>query len=72
VDGSSPPEGLFASTITIEESDFGIRRLPAGRKRNRLEKSLSRMPALCSGHVLDLDLGAAEEAAAITIRSLSP
>lgn len=46
--------------------------LSAAMRDDRLEKSLSRMHALCSGHVLDLDPGAAEEAAAITIRSLSP
>lgn len=60
-----PWEDLYLSTITIEEVNYGIRLLPAGRRRRRLEKSLSRMQTVFAGHILDFDLGAAEEAAAI-------
>ena len=59
-----PRQGLFLSAITIEEILFGIRLLPTGRRRKRLEKSYSKMHELFSGRILPFDEAAASETAA--------
>lgn len=63
-----PPQGLFLSSITIEEILFGIRLLPTGRRRRRLEKSYSKMHELFSGRILSFDEAAASETAAFRTR----
>ncbi len=60
-----PEEGVFLSSITIEEILFGIRLVPAGRKRRDLEQSYSNMHKIFSGRILPFDETAAGETATL-------
>lgn len=56
---AQPVETLFLSVVTVAELRFGIARLPAGRRRNALEKQLETqiLPAF-AGRILHFDLPA--------------
>ena len=52
-------ETLFLSSVTVAEMTFGIRMLPAGRRKQALEAVLAGVLALFAGRVLAFDEAAA-------------
>lgn len=63
-----PGRGLYISTITIQEILFGIRLLPAGKKREELSRSFSKIREEFEERILDFDRLAADEAATFRVR----
>jgi predicted nucleic acid-binding protein len=60
------PELLWLTSITVLEIEFGIRLLPRGRRRERLEREFARtLSDDFGGRVLDFDMQAARLAANI-------
>lgn len=54
-------ETLYVSAITVAELRFGVRSLPAGRRRERLDRDIEgRVLPMFAGRVLAFDLAAAE------------
>ena len=52
-------ETLFLSTMTVAELRFGVRSLPVGRRRDRLDADLERrILPMFAGRVLAFDLAA--------------
>lgn len=58
-----PVGGLYFSTITVQEILFGIRLMPAGRKREELSRSFAKIEVEFKGRILDFDRASAVEAA---------
>ncbi len=54
-------ETLFLSTMTVAELRFGVRSLPVGRRRDRLDADLERrILPMFAGRVLAFDLAASQ------------
>ena len=54
-------ETLYLSAITVAELRFGVRSLPAGRRRNRLHSDLERrILPMFTGRILAFDLAASQ------------
>lgn len=60
-------ETLYLSSVTIAELLFGIRSLPAGRRRNILDEMLDGLLALFGDRVLPFDTEAARHFAEIAV-----
>lgn len=52
-------ETLYLSSVTLAELLFGIRTLPAGRRRNMLDRALNELLELFKDRVLPFDTDAA-------------
>ncbi|TAF99048.1 MAG: type II toxin-antitoxin system VapC family toxin [Betaproteobacteria bacterium] len=62
----APAQSLWITTVTVFEVRFGIAALPAGRKRERLSDAFGDLvTADLGGRVLEFDVAAAEQAAAL-------
>jgi len=56
-----PLETLHLSTITVAELRFGVRALPAGRRRERLSEDIERrILPMFTGRILSFDLAASQ------------
>ncbi len=54
-------ETLYLSAITVAELRFGVRSLPAGRRRDRLDEDLEgQVLPMFAGRVLSFDLAASQ------------
>ncbi len=64
-------ETLYLSSVTLAELLFGIRALPAGRRRNMLDRTLKELLELFQDRVLPFDTDAARHYAdlAVTARN---
>jgi len=52
---------VFISVISLAELSYGVERLPAGKRRNRLEEWLRHeLPLRFEGRILPIDAGVAE------------
>lgn len=62
---------LYLSSVTLAELLFGIRSLPAGRRKNLLDRALTELLALFEDRVLPFDTDAARHYAdlAVTART---
>ena len=62
---------LNLSSVTLAELLFGIRALPAGKRKNRLDRALSELLALFKDRILPFDTDAARRYAdlAVTARN---
>ena len=62
---------LYLSSVTLAELLFGIRALPAGKRKNRLDCALSELLALFKDRILPFDTDAARRYAdlAVTARN---
>ncbi|MDE0146866.1 MAG: type II toxin-antitoxin system VapC family toxin [Rhodospirillaceae bacterium] len=59
-------ETLYLSAITVAELRFGVRSLPAGRRRDRLDEDLEgQVLPMFAGRVLAFDLAASQAYAAL-------
>lgn len=64
---SRPSDSLWTTAITVFEIEFGLRRLPEGKKRNQLEKAfLAVLSEDLNGRVLHFDVPAALDAGALS------
>ena len=63
-----PPSSLFLSVITVDEIEYGIAILPAGRKRAGLARAFERIVDAFVGRLLPLDPDAARASAEIRAR----
>ena len=62
-------ETLYLSAITVAELRFGVRSLPAGRRRDRLHEDLERrILPMFAGRVLAFDLAASQDCAELMAR----
>lgn len=52
-------ETLYLSSVTLAELLFGIRALPAGRRKNMLDRALNELLALFKDRLLPFDTNAA-------------
>lgn len=52
-------ETLYLSSVTLAELLFGLRALPAGKRRNKLDRALDELLALFAHRVLPFDTDAA-------------
>ena len=65
-------ETLYLSAITVAELRFGVRSLPAGRRRDRLHEDLEeRILPMFAGRVLAFDLAASQDYAELMARARS-
>ena len=65
-------ETLHLSAITVAELRFGVRSLPAGRRRDRLDEDLEqRILPMFAGRVLAFDLAASQDYAELMARARS-
>ncbi len=65
-------ETLHLSAITVAELRFGVRSLPAGRRRDRLHEDLEgRVLPMFAGRVLAFDLAASQDYAELMARARS-
>ena len=63
-------ESLYLSALTVVELRFGVRSLPAGRRRGRLHESLeNRVLPMFAGRVLAFDLAASHAYARLMARA---
>ena len=62
-------ETLFLSSVTVAEMTFGIRMLPAGRRKQALEAVLAGVLALFAGRVLAFDEAAALRYGELAVRA---
>lgn len=62
-------ETLFLSSVTLAELLFGIRSLPAGRRKNILDETLDGLLALFNGRVLPFDTDAARRFAELAVKA---
>jgi hypothetical protein len=62
---------LYLSSVTLAELLFGIRALPAGKRKNRLDRALSELLELFKDRILPFDTDAARRYAdlAVTARN---
>jgi predicted nucleic acid-binding protein len=60
-------ETLFLSSITLAELLFGIRALPAGKRKNMLDYALSQLLELFNDRVLSFDTDAARHYADLAV-----
>lgn len=60
-------ETLYLSSVTLAELLFGIRALPAGRRRKLLDRALDDLLALFAGRVLPFDIDAARHYAELAV-----
>ncbi|ENO85432.1 type II toxin-antitoxin system VapC family toxin [Thauera linaloolentis] len=60
-------ETLYLSSVTLAELLFGIRALPAGRRKNMLDHALAELLALFKDRVLPFDTNAARHYADLAI-----
>ena len=63
-----PPESMWLTSLTVFELRFGVESLPAGRRRDDLDRAINR--ALVDdfdGRVLPLDTAAAAMAASLAV-----
>lgn len=65
-------ETLYLSSVTLAELLFGIRTLPAGKRKNMLDETLSVLLELFEDRVLPFDADAARQHAdlAVTAKSM--
>lgn len=65
---TQPENSIWTSAITVFEIEFGLRRLPDGKRRQYLETAFTKMiEEDLEGRVLPFDAQAALEAAAISV-----
>ncbi len=65
-------ETLYLSAITVAELRFGVRTLPSGRRRNRLDEDLERqILPMFAGRVLVFDLPASQAYAELMAKARS-
>ncbi|WP_053764487.1 type II toxin-antitoxin system VapC family toxin [Leptospirillum ferriphilum] len=64
-------ETLYLSSVTIAELLFGIRSLPAGRRRKILDETLDGLLALFGERVLPFDTDAARHFAELSVTARS-
>jgi len=65
-------ETLYLSAITVAELRFGVRSLPAGRRRERLHEDLEgRVLPMFAGRVLSFDLAASQAYAELMAKARS-
>lgn len=64
-------ETLYLSSVTLAELLFGIRALPAGKRKNMLDRALDGLLQLFNGRILPFDTDAARHYAdlAVTARN---
>ena len=63
-------ETLYLSAITVAELRFGVRALPAGRRRDRLHEDLeSQVLPMFAGRVLAFDLAPSQAYAELMVRA---
>ena len=60
-------ETLYLSSVTLAELLFGIRALPDGRRRQKLNQAVNRYAVLFKGRILDFDIAAAEQYADLAV-----
>lgn len=60
-------ETLVLSSVTLAELLYGIRALPAGRRRNLLDRALTELLALFEERVLPFDTAAARHYAELAV-----
>jgi predicted nucleic acid-binding protein len=58
---------LYLSSVTLAELLFGIRALPAGKRKNLLDRALTELLALFKDRVLPFDTDAARHYADLTV-----
>ena len=64
-------EGLWLSSIVIHELEYGVQRMPEGRRRGRLEADLSRLIREYEHSILPLERRGAEWAAQFRVQARS-
>ena len=65
-------ETLYLSAITVAELRFGVRSLPAGRRRKRLHEDLeTQVLSMFAGRVLPFDLAASQAYAELMAKARS-
>ena len=64
-------ETLYLSSATLAELLFGIRALPAGKRKNMLDRALSELLALFKDRVLPFDTNAARHYADLAVSAKS-
>lgn len=65
-------ETLYLSAITVAELRFGVRSLPAGRRRDQLHEDLERQVlSMFAGRVLSFDLSASQAYADLMAKARS-
>ena len=65
-------ETLYLSAITVAELRFGVRSMPAGRRRDRLHEDLEeRVLPMFAGRVLSFDLAASQTYAELMAKARS-
>ena len=65
-------ETLYLSAVTVAELRFGVRSLPAGRRRDRLDEDIEgRILPMFAGRVLALDLPASQAYADLMAKARS-
>jgi predicted nucleic acid-binding protein len=62
-------ETLYLSSVTLAELLFGIRALPAGRRKNMLDRALAELLELFKDRVLPFDTDAASHYAELAVRA---
>ena len=67
----SEREDLWLSSIVIHELEYGVRRMPQGRRRGRLEAELSRLFREYEHSILPLERNGAEWAAEFRVQAQS-
>ena len=67
----SEREDLWLSSIVIHELEYGVRRMPQGRRRGRLEAELSRLFREYEHSILPLEQNGAEWAAEFRVQAQS-
>ena len=60
---------LYLSSITVAELTFGMASLPAGKRKNMLDKALDGLMALFQERVLRFDVDAARNYAALAVNA---
>ena len=58
---------LYLSSITVAELTFGIASLPAGKRKNMLDKALDGLMTLFQARVLPFDIDAARSYATLAV-----
>jgi len=58
---------LYLSSVTLAELLFGIRALPTGQRKNRLDRALTELLRLFDGRVLPFDADAARRYADLAV-----
>lgn len=58
---STDEDRIFISVVSLAELHYGVERMPAGRRRNRLERWLEHeLPLRFESRILPVDIGVAE------------